>query len=209
MNGDLIPITDEQAKAAQELAKLGGKAADVLLSAGGFLREILGDVPKNLVGILGGDWLANRRADNLAQAVEKAREKLRERGIDRPEAARLPLVMPLLQAAAEESDPILQEIWAALLAAAMDTRRRDRVRGGFTEVVKQMDPLDVLAFRDLSIHRLSGSHDIAERLKRLGMRPDQGVIVTDKLLQLGVARSPIAGVIEVSPLGRELLLALE
>jgi hypothetical protein len=49
----LVPISDEQ-------AKLGQKALEVLQGLGGFLREIFGTVPEDLVGYFGGDLLKVR-----------------------------------------------------------------------------------------------------------------------------------------------------
>ncbi len=58
MGDELIPISDEQAKLLQEALK-------TLRSVGGYLREVLGTVPEDLVGLLGGDWLKVRRAENV------------------------------------------------------------------------------------------------------------------------------------------------
>ncbi len=46
--GSIIPISDEQAKAIQEAIK-------ALQGVGGFLKQILGTVPEDLVGYFGGD----------------------------------------------------------------------------------------------------------------------------------------------------------
>jgi hypothetical protein len=57
------------------------------------------------------------------------------------------LAVPLLRAAANESQEILQEMWAALLAAAMDPEKLDRVRLSFIETVKRLDPPDTLILK--------------------------------------------------------------
>jgi len=62
--GSLISVSDEQSKAIQEALK-------TLQGVGGFLREILGTVPQDLVGYLGGDWLKVRRAENLARIMPR------------------------------------------------------------------------------------------------------------------------------------------
>ena len=41
--------------------------------------QIVGTVPEDLVGYLGGDWLKVRRAENLARMVAKMQERLRQR----------------------------------------------------------------------------------------------------------------------------------
>jgi hypothetical protein len=49
--GSLIPISDEQAKAAQEIAMATNEALKALQGFGGFLKETLGTVPQDLVGV--------------------------------------------------------------------------------------------------------------------------------------------------------------
>jgi hypothetical protein len=53
--GDLVSLTDGQAKILQELLKSGR-------DAGSYVANILGDTPKDLVGLLFGDRL---KADQL------------------------------------------------------------------------------------------------------------------------------------------------
>ncbi|MEJ0010612.1 MAG: Abi-alpha family protein [Alphaproteobacteria bacterium] len=60
------------------------------------------------------------------------------------------MAIPLMRAAYDESRPELQEIWARLIAAAMDPQRAPRVRISFIETVKRMDPLDALVLQKLA-----------------------------------------------------------
>jgi hypothetical protein len=53
------------------------------------------------------------------------------------------MLIPLLQAAADESREELQSLWAALLANAM-TDGGHRTRGAFVGALKSMDPADAL-----------------------------------------------------------------
>src|SRR5882757_991584 len=94
--GNLIPISDEQAKAIQEAIK-------ALRGLGEFLEKTFGTVPQDVVGMLGGDWLKVRRAENLARILDKARERLRARRVEAPEPASLSIALPMLIAAADES----------------------------------------------------------------------------------------------------------
>src|SRR5437660_1458996 len=58
-------------------------------------------------------------------------------------AASLPSVaIPLLRAAYDESRPELQQIWAKLIAAAIDPNRSGQFRLSFIATLKQFDPLD-------------------------------------------------------------------
>lgn len=144
-----VPITDEQAKAIQEAAKFGGEALETLRGVGGFVRDALGDVPENLVGLLGGDWLRNRRLINLAKAAAKVREQLKAHGVEKPEPISLTLALPMIQAAADESREELQELWARLIAAAMDPKRASKVRRSYIATLKLLDPLDALMLQSI------------------------------------------------------------
>src|SRR6266852_1851280 len=112
MSGDLIPISDEQAKAVQAALK-------TLRGVGAFLEKALGSTPADLVGLLGGDWLRVRRAENTVRMLHRAEERLKARGIKDPEPASLTIALPIFRAAADESREQLQDLWARLLAAAM------------------------------------------------------------------------------------------
>jgi hypothetical protein len=57
---DLIPITDAQ-------TELGKAAITSAADAGGWVASILQDVPKDLIGLLVGDWLHHTRQRNLAK----------------------------------------------------------------------------------------------------------------------------------------------
>jgi hypothetical protein len=141
--GSLVPITDEQAKALQEALK-------TLRGLGDFVEKALGSVPEDLVGLLGGDWLKVRRTENMAGMMRRAKERLTARGIKEPQPAALTIALPILRAAADEDRQELQDLWARLLAAAMDPSRRDRVRLELIEVVKKMAPIDASVIQKLS-----------------------------------------------------------
>jgi hypothetical protein len=103
MSHNLVPISDAQAQAITEALK-------TLQGIGGFLREMFGTVPEDIVGLLGGDLLKVRRAENLYRTIEKARAKIEKDGIKPNDAARLRVSLPILIAAADESDDELQEL---------------------------------------------------------------------------------------------------
>lgn len=128
-------ITDEQ-------AKLGQKALEVLQDFGGFLREMLGTVPEDLVGVLGGDWLKVRRAVNMASMLEKAREKFERRKVEQKEEVSLTIAAPLLRAATDERREEIRELWARLFANAMGPSRSSTKRRSFIDIVQQMEPLE-------------------------------------------------------------------
>lgn len=59
-----------------------------------------------------------------------------------PQPVELKVLLPLVQAAALETDDSLAEKWAALLANAADPEQRVQVQPGFVEVLRQLTPLD-------------------------------------------------------------------
>ena len=131
----MIPISDEQAKLGQEIV---GAGRDL----GRYATDILGDIPKDLVGILVGDKVKVRRAERLAELWQKAQKRLREQGVTEPESPGLNLALPILVAAADENREELQDLWARLLTASMNPNRSKLVRLGFAGALQKLDPLD-------------------------------------------------------------------
>src|SRR5262245_54008942 len=139
----LLPISDEQAKAAQEGFKATQEALKALQKSGKYIAEILGTLPQDVVALLGGNWVRVARAEQIAILAAKARKRLKARGIE-PEPASLSVTLPLLEAAADESREELQEIWARLLAATADPSRARSFRLAFIATAKKLDPLDAV-----------------------------------------------------------------
>jgi hypothetical protein len=80
MADSLIPISDEQAKLGQEIVRAG---RDV----GGWLADILDDLPKELLGLLVGDKVKVKRRENIIKLCEKAKKRLADQGIEEPACA--------------------------------------------------------------------------------------------------------------------------
>jgi hypothetical protein len=200
----LIPISDEQ-------AKLGQEALKALQKVGGFLRETFGTVPEDIVGLLGGDWLMVRRAENLARIFERAKERLRERGINNPEPASLSITLPLLITAADESRAELEDIWARLLAAAADPSRTKAFRNAFIGAVKKLDPLDALVMQWMSAHG-GGAHEISRNAiaKDLNVSRDEVDVSIANLVKVEFAAEPHRGAAtNLTPFGREFLRVVD
>lgn len=184
MSDNLI-VSDEEAKAIQESAKLGAKALEIVEGAGGWISDVLGDVPKNLVGVLGGDRLAEYRRANLEKISEKAKAKNRARGVTHTERVSLVIALPLFEAAAEESREELQERWACLLAAAMDPARLHQVRRAFIATLQAFEPIDVRVLMAISKKGREHSSDLrADLAREIGISHEQVDISLDKLRDL-------------------------
>jgi hypothetical protein len=147
VSGSLIPISDEQAKLGQEVLK-------TLRELGSFFATALGSTPEDLVAYLGGDWLRVRRAENVVRLMREARQRLADRSVEEPIPASPSVALPILQGAADESRDELVDLWARLLANAMDPNMNN-VRYGFIEAVKKMDPLDAILLKFVHDHKIS------------------------------------------------------
>ncbi|WP_315805446.1 Abi-alpha family protein [Bradyrhizobium sp. SZCCHNS3002] len=196
----LIPIPDEQ-------AKLGQEALKTLQGVGGFLKETFGTTPQDIVALLGGNYLKVKRTENLIRTIDKAKKRLERDGIKEPDASPA-LSIPIIVAAADESRDELQDIWAALLAAAASPEGSRRFRLKFIEIAKKLDAVDAGMLREIQAN--GGQENGATRGNakvKLGIGEDEVSISVANLLDLGILASP-SGSIFLTPLGREFLKAV-
>jgi hypothetical protein len=193
----VLPITEEQAKLGQEIV-------GALRGVGSFLKEALGSVPQDIIGYLGGDWLRIRRAENIAEMMNKAKKKLESWGVEDSQPASLTVAIPILQGAADESREEIQDLWARLLAAAMTPSRARYLRQGFAEVIKKMDPLDALILLEQGSEKTTA---LDQTLKQLNVSSDQYVISLENLQELKICLPSPADKTKyrLSPFGREFL----
>src|SRR4051794_5427280 len=112
-------VSDEEAKALQEVSKVSGKAIDVIANVGSYLSKIFGTVPEDLVGLAIGDYLKYRRARNQMAVVTEAVRIAEAQGYDSsPKEVPLKFGIRLLEAATIEEDDSLLKMWGRLLANA-------------------------------------------------------------------------------------------
>jgi hypothetical protein len=148
MSNELLrPIDPETAKAIEAVANLGGKAIGASEKVGGWLDRVLGRLPDHFLGLVVGDWVYHKRIRRWAELQAETEAILAKRGVAEPEISPS-LAMPLILAAVDETRSELKELWARLLANAMDPKR-GTVRLSFIEAVKKLDPLDALVLQKL------------------------------------------------------------
>ena len=221
---DLVPVSDEQAKAVASVAEFGREAVKATTGAGGWVAAIVQDVPKDLIGVLGGDWLHHTRQRNLATLEAKTATYLENVAAERRTEPSPSLLLPLLTAAVDEDREELQALWAALLANAMTDKGR-RVRLEFFNVVRQMEPLDTIVIRLIAHPNIwqrhpnsatpfetAGSREMIQTFvdKSYGFDPDSTQISFDALDNLKcIIRSPVNGHASLTAFGRGLLAACE
>ena len=143
----LTPFDDEGAKAVGEVAGFGKAAVETARAAGGYAARVLGNLPEDLVGWAIGDRVAAARWEQAHRLHHDAQERLRTRGVKETVKLSPALAAPLLDAATDENREELADLWARLLANALDPARTRRVRLRFIEVIKKMDPLDARVFQ--------------------------------------------------------------
>ena len=131
--------TQAVAKAAEESAKTVGKGLEIVHDTGGYLR---GD----LVGVAGGAWLHEIHARLRDKLRRRTEQILRERDVQDVIELSPNMVVALIGGAQEEGREELMELWARLLANAMDPNLNS-VRQSFIEAVKNMDRMDAIVLR--------------------------------------------------------------
>jgi len=172
-------------------------------------------VVQDAIGLAGGDWLSEMRTRNRKKLEEKTKRICEERGVEQLDEPNPTTIAPIITAAQDESREELQDIWAKLLAAALDPGRNRRFRREFTESVKRFEPSDALVLIELDRENVHGTH--ANHVKaislRTGLSHNQIAVSFRNLINCGCfmrspgvegQQFPIHGVF-VSPLGHELL----
>ena len=134
------PVT-ATAKAAEATANATGKMLDIVHDTGGYLGRVFADVPADLIGVVGGAWLRERHIRLRARLRRRTEEILRERDVQDVIELSPNVASTLIAGAQEESRDELMELWARLLANAVD-QRLNGVRQSFIDAVKAMDPPD-------------------------------------------------------------------
>lgn len=187
MGDESDPIT-AVAKAAEETAKTGRALVEAGSNLASFVGKALGTVPEDTVGLLGGDHLHELRIRNLDKLSRKTEEILRERGVEDPEPIGPKALLPALEAASEETDETLLDMWAILLANAMDPNKDTSLQRIFIEALGQMEPIDALVFRMMAKkapNEALSSKDLGERLD---CRETLAAVSMERLADLSVLR---------------------
>ena len=145
MADELIkPIDENTAKAIEESAKALGKGFDLVGGLGAYLARAFGGAPANLIGLLIGDWLIHKRVRRWSELQAETKRIFDERNVKELNEISPSIALPLIEAALDEDREGLKELWAKLLAAAMDPKRKQLVRADLISTLKQLEPLDAI-----------------------------------------------------------------
>lgn len=185
MTTPTLPITDEQAKALQAAFEFGSQSLETTRAFGSYMAKILGTSPADLAGLLGGDWLRAKRAENLTRISAAAFARLEEDRIIEPVPVSLSLAIPFLRGAGDEDRIELVDLWARLLAAAMDPSRSHRMRRAFIDAISAMEPLDALVFQAVATE--PSAEKLADKFRATR---DQVGVSFAHLVEIGCADGP-------------------
>jgi hypothetical protein len=107
---------------------------------------VFADLPADLVGVAGGAWLHEIHARLRDKLRRRTEQILRERDVQDVIELSPNMAVALIAGAQEEGREELMELWARLLANAMDPSL-NTVRHSFIATVKNMDPVDAVVLR--------------------------------------------------------------
>jgi len=196
------------ATAVAETAKTTGKAVDLVRDFGAFFGKVLGNVSADLVGYAGGDYLGEVRVRNRFRMAQRTDEILAARQVKETAAVSPLLAIPLLSAAGDESNPELQDLWARLLANAMDPARAGDLRIEYIETIKRFHPRDALILLRIADAHGSIKPDTTRFfVGHLHLTAGAVEVSIETLVKLSCLKHHPAGNFLLTPFGRELLAA--
>ncbi len=179
----------ESAKAVREIAKVTGQIAE---KAGPFVGRVFGPLVENGVGLVS-DRIGYYRLAQFFKLVDKTKKLLDDGCVETTRHVPPSLAIPLFEAATAEEDETLHDLWAHLLANAMDPNR-PQARRAFVGILRQFDPLDARLLKFLTeqgwdLFKVQ-RHPQAQTLQE-GVGP-QGFTVARLSESLGVEQRDIA-----------------
>jgi hypothetical protein len=153
-------MLDEEARAVQEVAKVTGKAIDLVRSAGGLLDDVFGETLRQLGGTAA-DWSRYFRLRNFLFVADKAKAVLDSRQLTGKVLSIPPqFALPLLEGASLETEAEIQQLWAGLIANAIDPDCALRIKKVFLEILRGLEPLDARIMEFLSSATLEDHYTI-------------------------------------------------
>lgn len=202
----------EIAKAVQETAKVVPAVLDAGTDLGKWVAGVLGTLPEDIVGLALGDYVGELRIRNLDRIRRRTDAIHATRGVQNPQPISPNRAIPAFEAASEESDETLQDLWAALLANAMDPNREVPLDRIFIETLKSFEPLDARVLQHYASAYAAENIDgrrIDWTADRLHIRPSLAEVSIRRLGKLDCLRHEQGIIWAITALGQELLTACQ
>ncbi|MET4296197.1 hypothetical protein ABIB06_004443 [Bradyrhizobium sp. LB8.2] len=135
----------EVAKAEQETQKTYQRALDLVGRAGTFLNGVFSPAAREL-GHLFGEQMRFWRFQNGVRILEKAQAIVEERGLKPEQIKALGFGegLLMLEAASLEEDDVVQDMWARLMANAVDPETATKPEKVYVEILKALSSREVL-----------------------------------------------------------------
>ena len=195
---------EEESKAIQEVAKTTGKALEVTEKVGGFLCKVLGDSFQEMGGAFH-DWTKFYRYKNLLKIhdkVEAIQKERQSKGKTTPIPPRY--AIPLIQSATQEDDESIQDLWAGLIANAIDPEKRLNVQKIYIDILSALEPIDTKVLKFLysqgsifpsrkNVRKI----DLYQLSKEIQVPLSEIEISTQNLFRLGCIREETSEVEEI------------
>ena len=188
--------------AIKESAKAVGKALDLIKDASGPIADAY--------GLIIGDHIHAARDRRLDQITRKTKKILKDRKLSETAEVAEQIAIPLLEAAQGEPRDEMQDLWARLLANAMDPSRRNDVRPEFIEVLTRLQPNDALVLNSMRQIPEGDAVDAATIAPPLKLRGASVRVSMSKLATEGCLKQLVSNQGEYymrTSFGDELLLA--
>lgn len=133
----------ETAKAVQETAKAARSGIEATQALGRFVSRITTEPLETVMGILN-DKLQFVRWERKLRLADRGRELLQQRGVQGPlRPIPYKLALPIVEHASLEDDDELQDLWANLLASAVDPKFDGLIRAAYIDIIRQLEVVDV------------------------------------------------------------------
>lgn len=205
---NLTGIPKSHAEAVKSVAELGTEVIKAAQQLAGFIGKIIGTTAEDMFQACIGQPMRLRRARIAAEVDEKIAEIHSRRKVTETQPVSPSLAMPLLEGAYNESRKEVQDLWASLIAAAMDPLRADRVRLAFADTIRRFDPLDAVVLQNIALFSKPGPCTPSLLASHLQRSVDEVEVSIENLIRLGcVNRLQINSNCVSTPYSRELLRA--
>jgi Abortive infection alpha len=160
-------LNDQEAKAVQEVAKLGQKTVDTVTAAGRYLTKVF-EEPIRFIAMTLNDSAAGMFIRNRASVIKKTEAHLARLGVKKDSFQRIEErnIIPLLEAISIESDETVQDIWATYIANAMDPKKENlNINRQLIDLIKKLEPKDLPILTRLNREDLAQPRNRPIRLK--------------------------------------------
>ena len=184
----------------------------------GYLARLFAIEARDSGEVVGAGWLSGARKNNREALRRRTEDILRGRKVENIAEPSPNLAMQILELAQDEGRQALIELWARLLANAVDPSRSN-LRLAFIETVKQMDPPDAMLIERMvhrgyrAIHDEDGPASFNETstallANELNLGQDTVFVSLEHLEELGLlANSTADAVWRTTSFGREFFRA--